>query len=319
MVNYPPSSLSSLLNTSKSHKDLTVEDIVKKAQSSSYYKQLYKPYPNVKGFESFDNLAKLFSTYLYVKENTSNGLLKCAPSNKKYESSWKEGAVVSEIILKKDRHTFWVDKFLYNDLLQYKLHKDVNGIRVAAPCALLMLPLIDKWNITWLFWICGIECGEDKNEAHIYWWSGNKDGADHRGTIILDKLDSDTYTLEPSSLKRITEDMFEVASLILKFFLYLQQDSQVITELPIPTKAQGFGKQEPLLTTKWLGRNDVRFKYPLEYQPKGTHKSPITHERRGYWKNVPIGKKGSGEYIRKWIRPTTVNEHLSTNKDLLLT
>lgn len=268
--------------TTKSSKDLTVEDIVKRAQSSSYYKQLYKPYPNVKGYESFNSLAKLFSTYLYVKEGTSKGLLKPTLSNKGYEEAWKEGAIVSDIILKEDKHTFWVDKFLYGDLLSYELPKKVSGIKITTSCALVMLPLLDKWTISWIFWLCAIECGENESEAHIYWWGGDKNGVSDRGTIILDKLDSDTYTLQPSSLKRVSEQMFEVASLILKFFLYLQQKPQVVTELPIPTKAQGFGKQEPLLTTKWLGRNGVKFKYPLEYKPKGTHKSPVEHLRRGH-------------------------------------
>lgn len=139
--------------TTKSSKDLTVEDIVKRAQSSSYYKQLYKPYPNVKGYESFNSLAKLFSTYLYVKEGTSKGLLKPTLSNKGYEEAWKEGAIVSDIILKEDKHTFWVDKFLYGDLLSYELPKKVSGIKITTSCALVMLPLLDKWTISWIFWL----------------------------------------------------------------------------------------------------------------------------------------------------------------------
>lgn len=312
MFNQP---LSTLLNSNtKSYKELTIEDIGKKAQSSDYYKKLYKPYPNVEGYEKFSNIARLFSAYLYIDDRLKDGSYRVEGDT----NAPKRCAIISKAIMKEEKYNFWIDKFFYGDLLQYGLPLCISGIKIAAPCSLVMLPIVDDFNCSWLFWICVTECENDS--GRIIWTSGTKESITGQGNITLEKYNLEEYTVQlPSLINKDINCGEHITHLIIKLFLYLQQGPQTVIELPIPTKTQGFGKHEPLLTTKWLSRNEIGFKYPLDYQPKGTHKSPITHERMGHWKNVPIGKRGSGEYIRKWIRPTTVNQPLNNNKDLLIT
>lgn len=113
-----------------------------------------------------------------------------------------------------------------------------------------------------------------------------------------------------SSLNLETEVDFtnKINSLVLQTMLYMQLPKQV-EDLPVPTettsihRTHGFDPNSPKEPI-WIG---------LEYRERtikkqhlgGSHASPVTHWRRGHWRNA--GNATANEPRITWIRPTIVN------------
>lgn len=131
---------------------------------------------------------------------------------------------------------------------------------------------------------------------------------------------ADNLTLHPvlfqEGVDRLPVDVFyPVQSLIWQIFLYMSTTynggiEEIITPTNIhnttPKKNRKFG----LLTPPTIGKECSEYvrKQKAQYsEHKNSHASPITHWRRGHWRNQPKtinGEKGK-ELI--WIRPTIIN------------
>lgn len=73
---------------------------------------------------------------------------------------------------------------------------------------------------------------------------------------------------------------------------------------------KGFGSNKPKRSVKlnapiMIGGN---YRIKKEYTPRGgTHSSPVTHWRRGHWRNQSVGPKNNRSSKNIWIEPILVN------------
>lgn len=140
------------------------------------------------------------------------------------------------------------------------------------------------------------------------WYSGA--GLTDDGTV--------EYSEIPLGLAEITnkdkEFLKTMRSLVLQVYLLLQFQPDRLTdvqssEVIIPSKVKGFApinNSEKFLYPRWLGRKYETKTSPSYKENTSTHASPITHWRRGHWREAAVGQ-GRQEKKWIWIEPMIIN------------
>ena len=227
--------------------------------------------------------------------------------------------------------TYWLDKNLANTLKQCDIPEGITELPACIPHGLILFPTeyapLDKQgdSINWILF-SQMKAGEQfpaiivgkqyavsepiKNDC-ILWVSQTKETALYSGGITSDFK---YHSVNPTEIALLSDDKNlteEISNLLLQSLLVAQWYPEY-TE--VAESGTGFSKQRThrsikkensWLNPKWIGDlYKKRPKTPTPYQG-GTHVSPITHTRRGHWRNQAYGSKWS-EHRMILIEPTEV-------------
>jgi hypothetical protein len=98
-----------------------------------------------------------------------------------------------------------------------------------------------------------------------------------------------------------------LTAIALQATLALSYLPELVEDAPptVPRKPRQKLQREKSLHPRWIGRDFVRAKRSASAPRGGRHASPITHWRRGHWRQQACGE---GRDSRKliWIRPVLV-------------
>lgn len=140
----------------------------------------------------------------------------------------------------------------------------------------------------------------------------------HPDTIMYSRLGSRNCINGIITKKEGWKPSHPITSLIANIVNVITYQQGLISEEPSSPK--GFGKptlkqqsKALLLNPTWLGKGYKPMVKRSASPQGGTHASPVTHWRRGHWRNQPVGSKDSSETKPIWIQPVLVNSDRKTS------
>lgn len=227
--------------------------------------------------------------------------------------------------------TYWLDKDLANTLKRCDIPEGITELPGSIPHGLILLPNefapVDKQgdSINWILF-SNMKAGEQlpailvgKRYAApepiekdcILWVSQTKETALYSGGITSDFK---YHSVNPSGISPDSNDknlIEEVSNLLLQSLLISQwypeytETLESGTGFSTPKTQRSVKKENSWLNPRWIG--DLYKKQSRKPHQGGTHASPISHTRRGHWRNQAYGPKWS-ERRMILIEPTEVNK-----------
>lgn len=230
----------------------------------------------------------------------------------------------------KHSQTYWLDKDLALALKNCDIPEGISELPASIPHGLILLPTeyapLDKLqdSINWILF-SKMQAGEQfpailvgKRYAVpepiekdcILWVSQTKNTALYSGGITSDFK---YHSVNPTGITPDSNDknlIEEISNLLLQSLLIAQwypeytEAAQSGTGFSKQKTQKSVKKENTWLNPKWIG--DLYKKRPKTPYQGGTHASPVSHMRRGHWRNQAYGPKWSSRRMIL-IEPTEVN------------
>jgi hypothetical protein len=108
----------------------------------------------------------------------------------------------------------------------------------------------------------------------------------------------------------VSADYQDSLNIIYNVFLYLQSapdDFEEVSMGATTSGRKGFGVQKQSRQRTPIMIGGKRYAKRKQQTPATNHASPISHWRRGHWRNQPHGSKENPSYKLVWIEPTLIN------------
>jgi len=191
------------------------------AVKSSSFRSIYKPYPNVEDYDSFKNVAHVLSCYLH--------LISRFGSDPDKDCNWGINHILpiaqgmsNEI----QRSVYWLDKFLYPDLMYGGIPNINSQLRVSLSNYLVMLPndCNGLLGSTWISW------SYESSSDNLLWCSGNSNSIIISNEFKLHQLETLSNKsicvhediLNTSNEEKINQSNVLITLLIIKLLIYLE-------------------------------------------------------------------------------------------------
>lgn len=208
-------------------------------------------------------------------------------------------------LVKQPQKIFYLDKNLFEMLLQTEIPKNTTISHLVCEGYLLLLPKeVAHWGLL-LFAqtyddlvFCDIV--SDKNTVgSLEVPLGHVITSDE----VIQALDSPNVNNE----NKIAENFTRFVSNFLLWQQSMHEKGEDVIEIDAPTRKMGFGKKSKQIIIPRVIGEGYKPKVIRRYETTGTHASPRTHWRSGHWRQHMIGSRKNPEHKTIWIEPTLIN------------
>lgn len=324
------------LNITVREASIAYAEATKAAKNIPEYKLLAKKYRTPKGYEDYQNVATELARHCYFFRECPEYL------NEKERFAETMGATLSTFLAHRNAPVYWIASDLATAMLKTDLPRHVTEMARVVECGIFMLPIgilktPDGESVSHLCFhhMCDGDAPPMVTSGKhtfimkpvlnkIICFTTTRCGITYAATTALEmnengKLRTGDWNPSPSSIltpnpKEVEENFLQrLNRIVIQTLLYMQVKPESVelgNMVGFASRTQrsagGVGKQQSshLLNPNWIGKE---YRLPsLRSSPQGTHSSPDTHWRRGFWRNQPVGE-GRAERKWAWIQPTLVN------------
>ena len=321
--------------SSSDHKKNQRELLKLLKEETSYYEQLTKDFPKIKGYPNYEKAVTVrLACLLY-------GFDKLIPSEQlENDHTLEQGCLTASLMASIEVPIYWLKRDLLTAFLRTDLPELIYGMKRVIRHGLLMLPnqqeLIspDGEVVEWIQFShflaedfentieisSKIQLDSQEKVDKLRWATMLSSGIIYSNVIGLepgednkpisgDLTVNDIFKVTEQNTDVETETQFiqKVDNLILQTLLFLQtRPDDVVAEMP---ESKGLGqspKGKQKLAPIWIG-----YRYQIQKERSLSDESLQQRQRqsagwwrRGHWRRVPIGKREENLRDWRWIEPT---------------